>query len=136
MEYTWDPALETGHEKIDKQHKQLVIMLNNLIQAAREGKDTEEVLKFMDFLTGYTIMHFKTEEDLMVGCHYPDYHVHRGYHEDFKATVGDLTKRFIEEGPTPDMIRLLSTTIGEWLVNHIRGDDFRMAAFVKTINAG
>ena len=132
MAYQWDPSLETGHEKVDKQHKQLVETLNKLISASEEGKDSEEIFKVLDFLTGYTIMHFKTEEDLMTKYGYSDYHIHKSYHEDFKVTVGNLSKRLVDEGPTVDMINIATTTIGEWLLNHIKGDDFRMAAFVKS----
>jgi hemerythrin len=132
MAYLWDSTLETGHEKIDKQHKQLVETLNNLIDASKEGKDKDEIFKVLDFLTGYTIMHFKTEEDLQIKYNYVDYHVHKQYHDKFKITVGDLSKRLIDEGPSPELLGVVTQTIGDWLVNHIKGDDFRMAAFVKS----
>ena len=131
MAYQWDSSLETGYEKVDKQHKQLVASLNSIIDASREGKGSAEIFKTLDFLTGYTIMHFSDEEKLMNKYNYPDYLVHKRYHDDFKVTVGDLTQRLIKEGPTGEMINIVTTAIGEWLLNHIKGDDFRMAAFVK-----
>ena len=132
MSYQWDASLETGHEKIDNQHKQLVASLNGLIEASAQGKDKEEIFKTLDFLTGYTIMHFATEEKLQKEYHYPDYLIHKRYHDEFKGTVGGLTGRLKDEGPTEEMIGLATTTIGNWLLNHIKGDDFRMAAFVKS----
>ena len=132
MAYQWDSGLETGHEKIDNQHKQLVATLNSLIESSQQGKDKEEIFKVLDFLTGYTIMHFSTEEKLMTQFDFPDYLIHKRYHDEFKITVGDLTKRLVDEGPTNDMIHLVTTTIGNWLLNHIKGDDFRMAAYIKT----
>jgi len=132
MAYNWDTSLETGHQKIDNQHKQLVASLNSLIEASQQGKDKDEIFKTLDFLTGYTIMHFSTEEKLQVQYNYPDYLIHKRYHDEFKTTVTDLTKRLINEGPSQEMIELVTTTIGNWLLNHIKGDDFRMAAFVKT----
>jgi hemerythrin len=132
MGYKWDSSLETGHEKIDNQHKQLVATLNSLIDASQQGKEADEIFKTLDFLTGYTIMHFSTEEKLQIQYNYPDYLVHKRYHDEFKTTVTDLTKRLISEGPTEEMIELVTTTIGNWLLNHIKGDDFRMAAFVKS----
>ena len=135
MVYQWDVTLETGYEKVDKQHIQLVTTLNTLIMASKEGKDSVEIFKVLDFLTGYTIMHFKTEEDLMVKYNYSDYHIHKSYHDDFKVTVGDFTNRLKVEGPTAELINTVTTAIGEWLLNHIKGDDFRMAAYVKSKEA-
>jgi hemerythrin len=132
MAYLWDGSLETGHEKIDKQHKQLVEALNSIIEASRQGKGQEEIFKTLDFLTGYTIMHFSTEEKLQVQYDYPDYLVHKRYHDEFKITVGKLTERLKQEGPTGEMIGMVTTAIGDWLLNHIKGDDFRMAAYIKS----
>jgi hemerythrin len=33
------------------------------------------------------------------------------------------------------MVNTVTIAVGDWLLNHIRGDDFRMAAFVKTREA-
>jgi hemerythrin len=131
MAYLWDSSLETGHQKIDNQHKQLIAALNDIIEASKSGKGSSEVFKTLDFLTGYTIMHFSDEEKLQRQYDYPDYFVHKQYHDDFKVTVGQLTERLMKEGPTENMVSLVTTSIGDWLLNHIRGDDFRMAAYIK-----
>jgi hemerythrin len=132
MAYQWDSSLETGHVKIDNQHKQLIAALNNLIEASKGGKGDAEIFKTLDFLTGYTIMHFGDEEKLQVKYDYPDYLVHKRIHEDFKKTVGDLTKRLRDEGPKEELVNIVTDAVGAWLLNHIKGDDFRMAAFVKS----
>ncbi|MDR1901087.1 MAG: hemerythrin family protein [Treponema sp.] len=131
MAYQWDSSLETGYELIDNQHKQLIIALNNLLDACRNGKGSEEVKKTMDFLTGYTVKHFSDEEKLQKQYKYPDYFIHKQYHDDFKVTVGKLTEKVIQDGPTEEVIGLVSTSIGGWLLNHIKGDDFRMAVYIK-----
>ena len=132
MVYQWDVSLETGYEKVDKQHKQLVATLNSIIEASRDGKGSDEIFRTLDFLTSYTVMHFSDEEKLMVQYDYADYLVHKRYHDEFKVTVGNLTQRIVKEGPTEEMIRIVTTAIGDWLLNHIKGDDFRMAAYVKS----
>jgi hemerythrin len=131
MSYQWDSSLETGHEKIDNQHKQLIAALNSIIEASTSGKGSAEIFKTLDFLTGYTIMHFSDEEKLQVQYDYPDYLIHKRYHDEFKITVGELTKRLEKEGPTEEMVNIVTTAVGNWLLNHIKGDDFRMAAYVK-----
>jgi hemerythrin len=132
MAYQWDVSLETGHAKIDNQHKQLIIALNNIIDASSQGKGDESIFTTLEFLTGYTVMHFATEEKLQVQYKYPDYYTHKGYHDEFKITVTKLTQRLKDEGPTTELISKVTTTIGSWLVNHIKGDDFRMAAYIKS----
>ncbi|MDR1420874.1 MAG: hemerythrin family protein [Treponema sp.] len=131
MAYQWDSSLETGYDKVDNQHKQLVAALNNIIEASRNGKGNDEIFKTLDFLTGYTIMHFADEEKLQVKYDYPDYLIHKRYHDEFKITVGELTGRLVREGPSEEVVNTVTTAIGDWLLNHIKGDDFRMAAYVK-----
>jgi hemerythrin len=131
MAYIWNSSLETGHELIDNQHKQLVAAVNKLLEACRSGQGAEAVASTMDFLTGYTIKHFLDEEKLQKQYDYPDYFAHKRLHDDFKVVVGDLTKRLIREGPTEPIIEEVSASIGDWLVNHIKGDDFRLATYIK-----
>ncbi|MDR1287283.1 MAG: hemerythrin family protein [Treponema sp.] len=131
MAYQWDSSLETGYDKVDNQHKQLVAALNAIIEASRNGKGSDEIFKTLDFLTGYTIMHFADEEKLQIKYDYPDYLIHKRYHDEFKVTVGELTRRLVKEGPSEEMVNTVTTAIGDWLLNHIKGDDFRMAAYVK-----
>ena len=135
MAYQWDSSLETGYEKVDNQHRQLVSAVNNLMEASTSGKGDRAVMETLDFLTGYTIKHFADEEQLQVDYEYPDYLNHKRIHDDFKVKVGELTQRVIKEGPTVELIDTVSTAIGSWLLNHIKGDDFRMAAFVKAADA-
>jgi hemerythrin len=132
MAYQWDSTLETGYERIDNQHKQLIDALNRIIEASKSGKGNDEVFRTLEFLTGYTILHFADEERLQLQYDYPDYFIHKRYHDEFKITVRELTKRLAEEGPTEEMVELVTTSIGDWLLNHIKGDDFRMAAYVKS----
>jgi len=135
MAYSWDSSLESGYPKVDNQHKQLVAALNNLIEASIEGKGDAAVLDTLDFLTGYAVKHFADEEQLQADYDYPDYLNHKRLHDEFKKVVVDLVGKVRAEGPTEAMISKVASVIGAWLLNHIRGDDFRMAAFVKAADA-
>ncbi|MCL2008223.1 MAG: hemerythrin family protein [Treponema sp.] len=130
--YEWDSALETGNEKIDSQHKQLIAALNDLIEAFAQGKGKDEITKTMEFISTYAIMHFSMEEELMVESEYSEYKNHKRYHDEFKVVLGSLIERLVDEGPTEGLIDIVISTIRDWLINHIKGDDFRMATYVKT----
>ena len=129
--YQWDSSLETGYGKIDSQHKQLIKMVNKLIEASSTGKSADVVMEALDFLARYAVTHFSDEERLQVAYSYPDYAGHKRKHDDFKVVVNDLIQRVKNEGPTEDLIEEVCFTIGSWLLEHIMGDDFRMANFVK-----
>jgi hemerythrin len=135
MAYKWDSSLESGYDKVDNQHKQLITALNNLMEASSGGKGDMAVMETLDFLTGYAIKHFSDEEQLQIDYEYPDYLNHKRIHEGFKAIVGELVKKVRNEGPTETIISEVSSIVGSWLLNHIKGDDFRMAAFVKAADA-
>ena len=136
MAYQWDSSLETGYAKVDNQHKQLVAAVNNLMDASQNGKGDHAVMETLEFLTGYAVKHFMDEEELQVQFNYPDYLNHKRIHEDFKRKVGEFVGKVQKEGPTQEVIGEVSTEIGAWLLNHIKGDDFRMATFVKAADAG
>jgi hemerythrin len=136
MAYLWDSNLETGYELIDKQHKQLVKALNDLVEANQSGRGEQEVMQTLEFLTAYTIKHFSDEEALQVKFGYPEYLNHKRIHNDFKLAIKAFTERIIKEGPSVDLISEVSDSVGSWLLNHIKGDDFTMATFIKVASKG
>ena len=131
MAYKWDPNLETGYIRIDNQHKELFTALNKIIKASQQGKGKEAIFKTIDFLTDYTVMHFSTEEQLMEQSNYPHYLPHKNHHEKFRKAVGTLTHKLDQEGPTKETIELITTTVGNWLVHHIKEVDFHMVVYIK-----
>jgi hemerythrin len=134
MEYVWDDSVKTGHEMIDDQHKQLFAAINSLLKACEEKKGEEELTKSLNFLNDYTIKHFFDEEQLQQKNNYPDYPNHKKLHDDFKVTVRDLKVRLIMKGPSEELINEVRSKIGDWLVTHIKGNDIRLAAYIKQKN--
>ena len=132
MAYLWNHTLETGSKLIDEQHRRLFEALNNIAAAFQEGRGAQEVSKTIAFLTDYTIMHFETEEELMKKHKYLDYSAHKFCHEDFKKTVGSLTKKLEKEGPSEDLIVNVTAVVGDWLISHIKFDDIKMITDVKS----
>ncbi|MDR0291435.1 MAG: hemerythrin family protein [Elusimicrobium sp.] len=134
MIYTWDESLETGNEIIDTQHKQLIEALNALILAYQGGKGTGELLRTLDFLSAYVIRHFTDEEALQVQYNYPDYPRHRLYHNEFRRTIEKLSAEIAEKGPTDALILVTIKTVSDWLIHHIKSDDFKLAAYITSVS--
>jgi hemerythrin len=134
VDYPWDKSVEVGNETIDNQHKQLFEAINNLLSLCRQGKGKEELAKSLDFLTNYTIKHFFDEEQIQQKSGYPDFENHKKYHEAFKITVRELSHRLIMKGVSDELINEVREKIGNWLVTHIKGQDVKLVAYLKTKN--
>jgi len=131
MAYTWSSDLETGNTKIDHQHEQLFAAVNALWDAYRSGKGRQEVENTMEFLLAYISKHFADEEALQEKYGYPEYLAHKRLHTEFKSIAHRLVTELSQDGPTDKVIGDIYATVGEWLVTHIQGDDFQMAAYVR-----
>ena len=132
MAYSWDKSLETGNTAIDAQHKSLINAINDLLAACGEGKGRGEVAKTLDFLQNYVIKHFGDEEKLQIKSNYPDYKEHRKKHEGFKEVVKEIAEEYNEKGTTIQLVAKVNTTMGRWLINHIKTEDKKVAAHIKS----
>ncbi|MDO5675681.1 MAG: bacteriohemerythrin [bacterium] len=115
----WGPALETGIQEVDTQHKRIVNLVNQM-QEARLNKDMETVASVITEMVDYTLSHFAFEEALMEEAGYRFLVPHRRVHELFAMKIPEFQARF-EAGE--DITEELHTMLVRWLYNHIRGDD-------------
>jgi len=114
---------------------QLFATLVNLIEASNQGLGNDEIYTTLDFLGEYTVMHFKTEEELQIEYGYPDYALHKQSHDEFKTTIYDMLNTLQEKGPEKELIDSVVQTVGGWLTTHIKGNDIEMAAYLKSQGA-
>ena len=121
----WDSRLETGHGKIDEQHKSLVEIFNRLHGAMKQGKGKQEVEGILVFLKDYTVTHFAMEEQLMAEHSYSGAEKHKQIHADLVHQVTDLVVKF-QQG-TATLTLPVMNFLEDWLVQHIQGEDYRFA---------
>ena len=128
--FDWDPALETGNEEIDRQHKRLFALSNTLQDAIESDSATDEIIEDAVFgLTDYVTEHFYDEEALMRSSGYPETPVHHSLHEQLTGETLKITARYFNEGDVmPDQLAPFLTS---WLRDHIRQSDMRFVAFLR-----
>ena len=131
MQYAWSSELETGYQSIDEQHKQLVTALNDLLFACQHGGHRDELKSTVDFLVAYTIKHFADEEEFQLKHNYPDYERHKLLHDKFKVVASELAERLLQDGATIGLIAEVRSTVGDWLVSHIKGEDIKIALHAR-----
>ncbi|MDR2114943.1 MAG: bacteriohemerythrin [Planctomycetaceae bacterium] len=134
MAYTWTKDLETGNLLIDSQHQQLIKAINDLLVACSSGQGRDTLHQTLDFLVSYTSKHFGDEEKLQQQYQYPDYPNHKKLHDNFKAFVQDLATQMKASGPTITLVSKVTSGVGEWLLNHIKREDTKVAACIRGKN--
>jgi hemerythrin len=125
----WDASLETGDPAVDHQHQAIHELLNQLESAA----DNElEVMRVLDFLTEYVVVHFATEEELMVRVAYPTSLAapHIAEHTGFTDAVGRqvLAFRCGRLTSTEPLIAFLR----DWLMTHVHDCDLQLVEYIHS----
>jgi hemerythrin len=124
----------TGITTIDKQHQQLVDMVNHLgriREAAFENPKTRKVAtgQVVAEMLSYSISHFAFEEALMQDANYKFFDSHKRAHNLFVTRANEYKQRFTSG---EDIIDELFDMLNRWLFNHIRSDDMAYTPALKT----
>jgi hemerythrin len=135
MAYAWTKDLETGNSMIDTQHQQLIKAVNDLLEACSSGQGRAKLDSTLAFLESYTAKHFGDEEKLQQQSKYPDYLNHKKLHDGFKKVVSDLCKELKSEGPTITLVGKVNSSVGGWLITHIKREDTKVAAHIRSQSA-
>lgn len=130
MSTRWSPALELGHDVIDRQHQELFRRFESLVEALARG-ERAEVEPLFEFLGSYVVEHFADEERLMAEASYPELDVHRAAHEAFRKEFSELVKDYERKGPTPLVALTLHNWLSDWLRRHVTTVDQRLATFLE-----
>ena len=128
----WDSSLECGVELIDTEHKELVRLVGDLIEAGKNRRSIEASTGALDFLGKYVTTHFQHEESYMLKCSYPETAQHKKLHADFVKTFLDLKKRHDENGGNLAIALEINSVASSWLINHIKMEDLKFAKYYRT----
>jgi hemerythrin len=126
----WNENYSVRIDEVDKQHKKLIALLNELADAMTVGKGRDVVGTVLTELVNYTVYHFSTEERLFEQYGYPAAQEHKRQHEDLTEQAKKLKADF-DDGNwmiTIDVLKFLSA----WLNDHILGQDKKYASFLTS----
>lgn len=130
MKYELTKDLETGNPIVDKEHRELLKAVNELMDACGKGQGRAAMEPALKFLINYVDEHFKHEEQLQQGANYPDLPRHRKIHEEYKRKLKDIAAEIPASGPTVADLSKLNAHIAI-LISHIRVEDKKVGAFLR-----
>jgi len=133
--FIWDDSYKTGINNIDKQHKKLVDLLNQLDENINVGGDTQLVIGLLDELVDYTKYHFSSEERFMQEHDYDpvSFRKHQQIHQQFVQQIKEAQEN-CHINPDKVTDELLDFLV-QWLINHILLTDKQMVESALVKNA-
>ena len=131
---TLSKDMETGVEKIDSQHRELINRINSVLATGEKSTSKEETKKTIDFLGEYVAKHFSDEQEIHLKNKYPKYEEHKAKHTHFVNDFKKLEDEFVANGNSMEFMMKLNNSLITWIVKHIKGDDVEFGKFYKAQN--
>jgi len=135
--FPWDEKFNTGHERIDEQHRTLAGLVNRLARTLVD-EDHSVVSSAFDELTKYAHLHFMDEESVWLEYfdeNDPWFSSHQHNHDSFLPKVNEL--QLANSGkPLHVVVESIIQYLVRWLAFHIVGEDKRMAGAIELMESG
>ncbi|MDP2877135.1 MAG: bacteriohemerythrin [Holophaga sp.] len=127
----WKAEYSVENALIDKQHKALFDLVNEVAEKVKSG-NLPEVKSVINRLATYTVEHFKDEEAIMIKAGYANLEDHEMIHAELLEKVQELQHKLANNQAVSlvAVIRFLS----DWLKEHILKDDMAYKAAIKKIS--
>ena len=127
---TWGEKQASGHAGMDRAHRKLVDLINQLAEGMENNKPKAFCNKTLDQFIEHAGTHFFIEEQLMDRHRYPKAKEHKALHA--KLTKDVLAfKALYDAGGTADFI-ILYVILESWLARDMGEADKELADFIAT----
>lgn len=126
----WSDDYNINVRELDDQHKMLVGLMNQLIEAIKTNEKEENIHRILDNLITDTAEHFLREETLMLEFSDPGYEEHRNAHNKLSTEVVKYFKDY-HEGDI-DTVQKLVPLLKDWLMDHLIKEDKKLGEFLNS----
>ncbi|WP_319777538.1 bacteriohemerythrin [Maridesulfovibrio sp.] len=125
----WDERYSVGVNIIDKEHRQLIDMINKAYDSVKDMEEDKVLRELVKDMFDYAISHFSTEEKLMEKYGFPAAEEHNKMHHVFSMkaeTLGLLVKNETQVEPVK-----VFKFLADWLRDHILKTDKVLGKFLN-----
>lgn len=119
----WKPEWNSGVQKIDDEHRELLDNLNSYSKAVLDNRPVQETLSLMVLLEKNLGDHFTDEEAILSGASYPETKQHAGIHRYLISKFRHLSDEFKAGDIKP--VALYLFVFNEIVVGHMLNMDVR-----------
>lgn len=126
-----DNLYSVGIQEIDRQHKMLVELINQLHNSAIHNVSIETVAEVLNHLADYTVFHFDYEEQLLESHGWPEIADHKKIHKIFTNRIFDYQVKLKESRDTSTIGQEALQFLKDWLMSHIMKIDREYGPFLN-----
>ncbi|MFA5329100.1 MAG: bacteriohemerythrin [Prolixibacteraceae bacterium] len=113
----WNEDYSVGIQSIDNQHKELISLLNRLLEAMKHGEANEVNNQILFDLEKYSLLHFQKEEYFFQKFKFAGSQAHIAEHQSFVKKIA-IMKADLKSGKYVLTIELLQF-LKNWIEHHI-----------------
>ncbi|WP_429885215.1 bacteriohemerythrin [Geoalkalibacter halelectricus] len=125
----WKPSYSVGHSLIDRQHRIVIEVINELYLARRHGYPPGKLAALLKRLDQYTKAHLSFEERLLLENGYPDLPAHLELHRVMKARMAGLA--WMGEAMDEEAAQELFDFLKAWWLHHILEEDMKYSEYLR-----
>ena len=122
--FKWDDKYSVGNDILDKQHKELFFIGNNIKDTLKDKSfdKYDKIMNLISELYDYTVYHFENEKVMMEGLNKSLSAKHLKEHEEFTYKLMELKSLDIDGNQDEVLINALDF-VANWVVGHILDTD-------------
>jgi hemerythrin len=127
MEIEWDDKYLTGNKKIDEQHKQFIIFINDVQKKAAALSDGESVSRLelqiaVNKFVNFALYHFAEEEILLIKCGCLKCKEHILTHDNYKKILQECNDKINHNWQTEDLkwFHEMCSFVQKYYIEHIQ----------------
>jgi hemerythrin len=132
----WKDQFIIDNGPIDRDHKMLVVRINNVLRRLNGKAQADAVLKDIFSLRAHAEFHFKREESLQEQAGYPGLAEHAAEHRQLLAQIDgvlDEIEALPPEAVVPEQ-RKKKTLFYRWILHHLIDTDQKIKPFIEKLN--
>ena len=124
----WREAYSVDVAQFDKEHQQLVELINRMFVIVRDKDDIATISDSVARLIDYTEFHFVSEETAMEKAGFPGLEEHRRKHASLVEEITNFQQRLLTDGQSVGVE--FYQFLREWLLVHIMEEDKQYARYM------
>ncbi len=125
----WHEKWQTGEERIDTDHHDMVLTINNIHGAVEQGKSKADILANLKALVKLTYEHFSYEQCLIMITEYPQSDAHMDEHQNLHSITNILAYNI--EVSNKEIVLDTIDFFDDWFIDHVENMDAELGRFLK-----